>query len=152
MCAIDRYMAMGASYLLNVGPDARGEIPDAYARRLRRIGDWYNRMAGCLESHEPDTFAYEIFTNEYIAVRKNGKTYFHFYNGVSSSAVSFKTYPALPKSVRLMNTARRCISPKNASPLVRREHRHRLPLPAHHRIPVDDLASEPVVIEVDWGV
>ncbi len=153
MCAIDRYMAMGASYLLNVGPDAHGKIPDAYARRLRRIGDWYNRMAGCLESHEPDTFAYEIFTNAYIAVRKNGKTYFHFYNGVSSSAVSFKTYPALPKSVRLMNTG---------APLPFAEER----LPGWFDgntgiayrclhitgIPVDDLASEPVVIEVDWGV
>ena len=53
--SIDKMMAMGASYLLNVGPNAEGVITESYASRIRRVGDWYNRMQGCLECAEEDT-------------------------------------------------------------------------------------------------
>jgi alpha-L-fucosidase len=42
--SIDRIMAMGGSYLLNVGPAPDGTITPAYADRLRTVGDWYGRM------------------------------------------------------------------------------------------------------------
>ena len=35
--SIDRIMAMGGSYLLNVGPDAKGVITEEYAERIRAV-------------------------------------------------------------------------------------------------------------------
>lgn len=35
--------ARGGAYLLNVGPDPDGRVPDAAARQLRRAGDWIAR-------------------------------------------------------------------------------------------------------------
>lgn len=147
--SIDKIMAMGGSYLLNVGPDARGIITKEYADRIIAVGDWYNRMQGCLECHEEDTFNYGIKKYKCIADKKDGKTYLHFYNGIDSSAVAMEYVPKFPRRVRLMNDGRELSF-------------ERLYLPEFsfkgrageffqiRGIPVDDLASEPIVIEIEW--
>lgn len=147
--AIDRMMAMGASYLLNVGPNALGEIPEEYAARLRRIGDWYNRMEGALVCHEVDDFNYKVKANKVIITKKNGKSYFHFYDGVRSSSVALQYFPNMPKSVRLLNTGK----PLKASfDLLPEYFSNGQAQPFLHvtGIPVDDLANEAIVIEIEW--
>jgi len=150
--SIDRIMAMGGSYLLNVGPNALGVIEPAYQQRLLAVGDWYNRMEGCLTCHEADPFDYAVKHNPCIVTKKNGKSYFHFYQGLISDAVAIENYPSLPQSVRLMNTG-------TTLPFAI----ERLPeffngktgeadhIWLHIRgIPVDDLCSEPIVLEITW--
>ena len=150
--AIDRLMAKGASYLLNVGPNAEGVITEEYASRIRRIGDWYNRMEGCLEEAEPDTNNYAIPANACIPTKKNGKTYLHFPDGIRSSSIALQYFISIPKSVRLMNTGKRLQASYD-------------PLPEYYfagggglagkflhitGIPIDDLENEPIVIEIEW--
>lgn len=147
--SIDRMMAMGGSYLLNVGPNALGEVTEDYAARIRRVGDWYNRMEGCLECHEEDTFDYHIKANKCIATKKNGKTYLHFYEGVRSTSVALKFFPSIPKRVRLMNTGKEL---KASVDFLPEYFANGQAQPYLHvtGIPVDDLASEPIVIEFEW--
>ena len=102
--SIDRIMALGGSYLINVGPNAEGEITEEYACRIRRIGDWYNRMEGALTCHEADDFRYKLRANQAIVTKKNGKSYFHFPDGVRSSSIALAYFPCVPHSVRLLNT------------------------------------------------
>ena len=147
--AIDRIMALGGSYLLNVGPDANGEITEEYAERIRKIGDWYNRMEGCLVCHEPDTARYNIRHCKPLVTKKNGKSYFHFFDGIISSALAFEFYPKVPKSVRLLNTGKKLSAaitplPEYVAYGIALKHLHVT------GIPVDDLADEPIVIEIDW--
>ncbi len=148
--SIDRMMAMGASYLLNVGPDARGVITDEYKKHFLKVTDWYKRMEGCLECHEPDTFNYDIRKNNpYIATKKNGKTYIHFYEGLHSSAFSFRYFPSIPKKIRLMNTGEE-LSFRNE--LLPEFHSNGQAVRFLHvfGVPTDDLASEPIVVEIEW--
>ena len=148
--AIDRMMAMGASYILNVGPDARGVITDEYKKHLMKVADWYKRMEGCLECHEPDNFNYDIRKNNaYITTKKNGKTYIHFYDGLHSSAFSFRYFPSIPKKIRLMNTGEEL---PFANEILPEFHSNGMGVRFLHvyGIPVDDLASEPIVVEVEW--
>ena len=150
--SIDRYMALGASYLLNVGPDGRGVITEEYAQSVRAVGDWYLRMEGCLECAEEDPTDYEIKGSPYIATRKNAKTYLHFYSGLISSAIALKSYPSLPRSVRLMNTGSALSFKEEYLPELFGQGID----PARKKclhvagIPVDALASEPIVIEIEW--
>lgn len=151
-CAIDRFMSMGASYLLNVGPSAEGEITKNYAERIQIIGNWYNRMEGCLEQAEPDLFDYESRANKCIATKKNGKTYLHFYEGLVSTAVALKKYPKLPKSVRLMNTDTQLnfnieFLPEffdGQSGACVDKYLHIT------EIPTDELSKEPIILEIEW--
>ena len=153
MCSIDRIMAMGGSYLLNVGPDAKGTVTEEYVARIRRIGDWYRRMEGCLENTEEDTFDYQVkHEKSLIAVKKNGKTYLHFYSGISSSALCLKAWPTVPKAVRLMNTGETLPFCVEALPDFFSMKTGKAETPYLHirNIPIDALSQEPIVVELEW--
>ena len=154
LSSIDQVMARGGSYLLNIGPMADGSLHPSHAERIRRIGDWYARMEGCLECHEPDEFDYQLRgAGQCVAVKKDGKTYLHFFDGLISSCVAFGRYPSVPKSVRLMNTGTSLpfseeklpgfIDPETG---VIKEARLFI-----REIPVDELSAEPIVLEIKWA-
>ena len=147
--SIDRMMAMGSSYLLNVGPNGEGEITEDYAARIRRIGDWYKRMEGALCCHEADEFNYKLRANKAIVTKKNGKTHFHFPDGIRSSSIALQFFPGVPKRVRLLNTGKELPA---AIDLLPEYFSNGQALPFLHvtGIPVDDLASEAIVIEFEW--
>ena len=109
-------------------------------------------MEGCLDDVEHDSFNYESRANKCVATKKNGKTYLHFYEGVISSAVNLKKYPACPKAVRLMNNSQMLdfkieYLPEyfnGSSGMCIDKYLHIT------GIPVDELSNEPVVIEITW--
>jgi len=149
--SIDRIMAMGGSYLLNVGPDGLGEITDEYAVRLRRIGDWYRRTEGCLESAEGDSFDYAVRHDPAIVNRKNGKLYFHLYNSASSSALDIKFFPHKPLRVRLLNTGEELkfsfeLLPEFFNGKTGRAEQEYLHITG---IPIDRLSDEAIIIEIE---
>ncbi|MBQ8689278.1 MAG: alpha-L-fucosidase [Clostridia bacterium] len=149
--SIDRYMAMGASYLLNVGPDGNGVITEEYSSRLLRVGDWYNRMEGCLECAEPDSFKYEAKHASPIATKKNGKTYLHFCDGLYADFVALSKYPSLPKRVRLMNTGAELPFSEDLLPEFSNKVGVAEQVFLHIcGIPVDELESEAIVLEIEW--
>lgn len=147
--AIDRIMAMGGSYVLNVGPDGKGEITEEYASRIRRIGDWYRRTESCLQCAEGDDFNYKIQANEYIATKKNGKTYLHFYNGIRSSSVALRYFPSFPKQVRLLNTGKELSYAIDPLPEYS-SNGQAVPYLHVTGIPIDDLSAEPIILEIEW--
>ncbi len=150
-CAIDQIMAMGGSYLLNIGPKADGSIVPEQKAIIEKVGKWYNAMEGSLEDTESDTYDYAIKKHECIVNKKNGKSYFNFYNGITSSAVSMKNFPSVPKCVRLLNTGNELPYKAELMPGffsmetgLAEEYLH------IQNIPINDLQSEPIVIEVEW--
>ena len=151
-CSIDKIMSKGGSYLLNVGPSPEGEITKEYSNRICKIGDWYNRMQGCLENAEQDAFDYESRGNVCAATKKNGKTYLHFYEGLISSAVNLKNYPSLPKNVKLLNTGKILEATIEYLPEFFDGDTGRCEDKYLHitGIPSDDLVQEPIVIEIEW--
>ncbi len=149
--SIDEIMAKGGNYLLNIGPKGDGSIDDIHIALIERIGDWYNRMCGSLESAELDNFDYGVKKYKCIVTRKNGKSYFNFCSGITSSAVSMKNYPSLPKYVKLLNTGellpfRVMLLPEyfEGSTGKATEHLH------IQKINIDSLENEPIVLEIEW--
>lgn len=149
--AIDRVMARGGSFLLNVGPKADGTFPQEATEILNQVGDWYNRMEGCLEDTEVDEYPYAVRNSHYVVNKKNGKSYFHFYDGINSSAVSFSKYPALPASVRLVNTGKELEFGEELLPRYFDMNTGKSIKHLHIRgIPTNELSQEPVVLEICW--
>ena len=109
-------------------------------------------MGGCLECAEADGFDYGVKHNVCVATKKNGKTYLHFYNGIISDAVALKSFPSLPKSIRLMNTGEYLEYVIEPLPDVRNEQMGRSDVSLLHiyGIPSDELVSEPIVLEIEW--
>ena len=149
--AIDRIMAMGGSYLLNVGPDSLGRIRPEYSERLAKIGDWYNRMCGALEGHGKDTRGLSVLHGDCILTEKDDKTYLHFYNGTISSAAIVDGVKSLPSRVTLLNTGAELSYAIEKTPdEFSMDTGVACTLLRIHGIPIDELASEAVVVEIEW--
>ena len=150
--SIGRVMAMGGSYLLNVGPDSLGRISPEFIKRLNFVGDWYNRMEGALECAEGDDYNYAPRHLDYVATKKNGKTYLHFYNGIFSDSISIVNYPSLPKSVRLMNTGAPLTFKIELLPEYFEFYTGKAEKESLHitGVPIDRLENEAIVVEIEW--
>ena len=152
--SIDKIMALGGSYLLNVGPDARGIITPDYAERLNKVGDWYNRVKEGLEETEGDSFEYGVYNNSCYTTKRGNKTYFHFYDGLISDHFCMNAWPKMPKAAKILNTGEAIPFYVTHLPFLNGFNEHvRLDGPElldFYNIPVDSLVSEPIVIEVEW--
>ena len=153
MSSIDKIMAMGGSYLLNVGPDAEGVIPEKAAKLLCRIGRWYRRVREGLEDTDPPARTYRLRGSEpWIAAERGSSTYFHFWNGLNSTAFTFLD-DDLPKPARavLCNTGEEVKLRYGTLPtLLDEDHVARRRVWSVSEIPVDEIPDEPPVIRVDW--
>ena len=144
-CAIARYMSQGASYLLNVGPNAQGVITPEYENALLKVADWYLRMQGCLECAAVDTYDYGIKNNKYVATIKNGKTYLHFYDGLISHSFAVKNFPKMPKNIKFMNSGENLPFEKTFLPEFFGKE-----ILYVYDIDVEKYIDEPIVIEIEW--
>lgn len=150
--SINKIMSKGGNYLLNVGPKADGTIPNEAKEIIEKVGKWFTRMEGSLEKTETDPFDYKIKRYNCVVNKKNGKSYFNFYEGISSSAVNLGAIPKIPRSVRLLNTGKAL--PHKVEILhdyfdiktgkCDGEYLH------IYGIPVDEYVQEPIVIEIEW--
>jgi len=154
MESIDKIMAMGGSYLLNVGPMADGTIPAPSEALLRHIGNWYKRVQPALENTVPSSRSYTLTGGiPHIAVEKNGVTYFHFYRSLNSSAVTFldDDIPA-PRCAVLLNADKELSIRHGTLPSkVDSDAVARKPYYSIREIPVDDFTAEPLIIAVEWA-
>lgn len=159
MASIDRVMAKGGSYLLNIGPDAAGELPAQPRAILQRIGEWYNRVRPSLEGTEGNPTDYGVRANPMmrgdgcIAVRAGARTYLHFPEGLTSSAVYLHRYPCVPRRAVLLNTGMPLCAAEAYPPSEIDEcGRARGPVLRLSGIPADrePLLTEPAVIELAW--
>ena len=109
-------------------------------------------MEGSLENVVADEFDYGVMVHKCIVNKKNNKSYFNFYEGIYSSAVNFKNYPALPKRVRLLNTGADLPFAIEKLPGFFDINTGKCDGEYLHitNIPIDDLENEPIVLEVEW--
>ena len=100
--SIDEMMSKGAHYLLNVGPDADGRIPDIASAILSEIGDWYGRTREAFSDTQPCT---ELTANRDVLLTRRGNVvYVHLKNPVKSDAVVLPPIGEKPSTAVLLNT------------------------------------------------
>jgi alpha-L-fucosidase len=150
--SIDKIMAMGGSYLLNVGPTHEGEIPSKAKEIIKRVGDWYTRTRGVLENHSASKIEYKLRGGvPFVATEKDGKTYIHLYKGIHSSAIAFENSVPTPKRATLINDGRRLRVRKGLLPGWGNGQGYANgPFVSIADIPTDEFESEPMIIEIEW--
>jgi alpha-L-fucosidase len=101
MRGIDRFLARDASYLLNVGPDPLGIIPEQSRDILRNIGKWYGSVGESLEQVEP---ASELTSNRNVMLTKRKNVlYVHLNKDPEGNVVKLRPFTVPPKSAVLLN-------------------------------------------------
>ena len=100
--SVDTILAMGGSYLLNVGPDEKGRL-GRDCERLKAVGDWYKRVRESYEDAEP---VVDInLPDGILATRRENALYLHFREGLNTSGVDLPGLDA-PQAAYFLNDGR----------------------------------------------
>jgi alpha-L-fucosidase len=101
---IDRVLARGGNYLLNVGPKPDGSIDAESARILKNIGVWYRSVRESLTGVET---VEGIATEPAVPVTRRGNTiYLHLYRSLNVRRLLLPGITTLPEHATLLNDGR----------------------------------------------
>ena len=143
--SLDKVLAKGGNYLLNVGPKADGTIPDESASILRRIGKWRAATREAFEGAEPAPYLTE--NRDVLLTRRGNTVYVHLSKEPVTAAVLLKPLATMPRSATLLNTgeAVRC----DVAPLPS-EWETGQPCLRLRNLPVNDLANSVLVVKLEF--
>lgn len=100
--SIDKILAKGGNYLLNVGPKADGTIPKESSQILGRIGKWYKNIKESFDQVEPVSSM--TSNRDILLTRRDNTVYVHINNPPPKSTVLIKPMTSLPHTATLLNT------------------------------------------------
>jgi len=98
--SIDRTLAMGGNYLLNVGPDAQGRIPAPSKKILKGIGKW---IASTKEALTAEPVTGVVNDKKLLVTRRGDALYIHCPEGLESSTLSLRPFDRKPREAILLN-------------------------------------------------
>lgn len=152
MSSIDRVMAMGGNYQLNIGPKSDGSLDERDVKSLRAIGDWYKRIRESLEDAVPCTSMITYYTQssemrDPVLLTRNGNTiYVHLYQGTETDGIVLKPFDTMPVKATLLNTG----APLECSvDLVPFYHRDKRPYLRVRHLPTNEL-NEVLVLKLEF--
>jgi alpha-L-fucosidase len=102
MRSIDRALAKGGNYLLNVGPKADGTLPQEAVEIVQRVGQWYGSVKEAFGDAQP---ASEKTDNTDVLLTERGSTlYVHLTQEPTMRRVLLRPLDKLPVKATLLNT------------------------------------------------
>ena len=139
---IDKTLAMGGNYLLNVGPDADGVIPPQSRKILKEVGSWMKKTRESFVEPAPGL----IDNRRLLTTRKGDVLYVHCPEGLESSTLSLRPLDKVPRKATLLNTGFEI--EVTTEPIVYERHLPRAP--RLRGIPVDSLAGSVPVFKLEF--
>lgn len=145
--SIDTVLAKGGNYLLNVGPDADGRIPEQPTGILRRIEEWYCNTREAFEGCDP---APELTDNTNVWLTRKGLTlYVHLSRLPISEAVVLNPIKQYPARAVLLNTGQPVEVSVDLLPLPGLWESREKFLRIRH-LPVNDFTNQVLVVRLDF--
>ncbi len=143
--SIDGYLARDANYVLNVGPQADGVIPEESAAIFQRIGKWYGVVKESLEGVTP---ASHLIANRQVLCTRHGNLlYVHLNKDPLTKGVKLKPINIAPRKATLLNDGRPVDFVVDLVPSEHVEHRPCLRL---RKLPVNELANTVLVVKLEF--
>lgn len=146
--SIDKIMAMGGNYLLNVGPMANGKLPPEALAILDAVGSWYQRVKESLEGAEPCSQLMD--REDFLITRKGNAFYFHFYQDAESSGIILNPIQTLPRAATVLNNGVHPSFALDEMPTLHDIPDGPKPFLHLYGLPVNALAGEPMVVKLEF--
>ncbi|MBN2851736.1 MAG: alpha-L-fucosidase [Clostridia bacterium] len=145
MESIDKIMAKGGNYLLNVGPDQNGEINKKSSDILLTIGNWLKKVKISLYEVIPSSI---LTTNRDVLItKKENKLYIHLFKSPIKSSVYLPPISTLPKKAVLLNNMTSVKTSIDITPHTWNDEKRTLRL---CDLPVNEFLNEVMVIELEF--
>jgi len=154
MASIDRTMAKGGNYLLNVGPKADGTIPAKAVEILNAIGAWYQRVKESFLNAEP---ASDLFDDHsFLVTRRDNTLYIHLHRSPETERVLLKPIDRPPRKASLLNTGQEVEWSLSDLPTLHMDKDGKLipegrPYLRLRNLPVNELAGTVPVIKLEFA-
>ena len=146
---IDRFLASGANFLLNVGPRSDGTIPDEARAIMADVGKWYAKVRDSFRGVRTVPELRLKIAPDAVVTRRDDTLFVHFPSGLDATGLDLRPIVAMPEKATLLNTgeslnARVELMPRNAGGFNRKT--------LHvWGIPADSLANECIVLRLDFA-
>lgn len=145
--SIDRIMAMGGNYVLNIGPDADGQLPPEGLETLQAVGDWYRRVKPALYA-EP---ASNLFPgSEFLVTKKENTLYFHFPKAPEASGLFFSSVKEAPNKAVILNDGTPLSVSFDQMPTLCSPPQHCGPVLHLNGIPVNRITGETIILALEF--
>jgi alpha-L-fucosidase len=152
MQSIDKILAMGGNYMLNVGPKPDGALDERDTASLTRIGAWYNKVK---EAFTPDTYpATTMITDNargmkdnVLLTRRHNTVYVHAYEDLATNSISLRPFTTTPLKATLLNTGAPVETLVSKTPGYHQEDRAFLRL---RNLPTTTILDEPLVVKLEF--
>ena len=151
MESIDRVLAMGGNYLLNVGPRADGTLCARDVEILGVIGDWYRRVREAFDDTVPATTLITQATAEMrdpvLITRRANTLYVHLYQGTVADGIILKPLDTLPARATLLNDGTPLTCSVDLCPSL---HRDRRPYLRVRHLPTNTRTDEVLILKLEF--
>jgi alpha-L-fucosidase len=157
MQSIDKIMAMGGNYLLNVGPKPDGTITQENVDALQAIGRWYHSVKEAFGDALPasdmvfrdeitmEGSARRMIRDEVLVTRRGNTLYIHLYKDTQSNSIVLKPLNKLPRRATLLNDGRELEARVDLIPWAWRER----PYLRIRNLPVNELTDMVMVLKLE---
>lgn len=143
--SIDGYFAKGANYLLNIGPDASGKLPEKSLTILKEIGSWYNNVREAFDNTEP---ASDLTTNtDVFLTGKDNNLFVHIPVPAKAESVILAPITRPPIKAILLNTGLALSTSTNLLPMYWESEAKFLTITD---IPVNEITDRTLVIKLEF--
>ncbi len=152
MQSIDKVLAMGGNYLLNVGPKADGTLPKECEVGLKRIGKWYRQVEESYLGTQPcsqllRTKSAGQFQDLMLMTRTRRDFYLHLYRDPETCSILVDCFSIKPERALLLNDGRDLSCVVDTVPW-----RWKVgPCLRVRGLPVDTLTDEVMVVKLEFG-
>ncbi|MCC7494096.1 MAG: alpha-L-fucosidase [Fimbriimonadaceae bacterium] len=143
--SLDRYLARGANYLLNVGPRADGSIPPESAAILRRLGAWKAAVGEAFTATRP---ASHLVPNPQLLLTARDRTLYVHLVGPIGDSVKLKPLTTAPLRATLLNDGRPVAWATNLAPTDHLDQTGYLRLCG---LPANEYANSVMVIKLEFA-
>jgi alpha-L-fucosidase len=143
--SLDKVLAKGGNYLLNVGPMADGTIAPKHAAMLRAVGKWYRTVKEAFDGTQPVS---HLTDNREVLLTQTGSTlYVHLFRTPRGDRVLLNPIDVLPRKATLLNTGAEVEARVD---LVPRFHQQKKAYLRLRNLPVGDLADTVPVVKLEF--
>ena len=150
IASIDRIMAMGGNYLLNVGPDAEGRIPNQAVETVEVVGNWYLRVKEALVA-KPFVIQNGVM-RPYLMTRRENTLYLHFPTQPEATGFYVEDMKELPLSAKVLNDGTNLQVEFACMPTLCYGGRLVAPPVVHvNGMPVNKLCGEAIVVQLEFA-
>ena len=154
MRSIDKTLAKGGNYLLNVGPKPDGTLPDEAVRILERVGKWYHTVNEAFDGTTP--LSHQTDNPDILLTGRDNILYVHLFETPIMSRVMIPPLDRLPVKATLLNTGEALPVFNDPLPTLHMGRDGKLRTQAKKDflrvadLPVNDLAGEVMVIKLEF--